>query len=144
MEAADHTSQDFPPEVDEMTLTKLTKIPSVLVRFQIPNHSSRFVFVFQLFLHFIMVLFWREFLSVAVVQVAPPRVAEAALQLECVSARTEARHTSRVTRLTSRITHHTSHITHHTSHVTHHQGCPSHTHRRRSLDKKPRSPYCAG
>jgi flavin reductase (DIM6/NTAB) family NADH-FMN oxidoreductase RutF len=46
MEAADHSSLDFPPEVDEMQITKLTKLPSVLV--------------------------------------APPRVAEAAMQLECV------------------------------------------------------------
>jgi flavin reductase (DIM6/NTAB) family NADH-FMN oxidoreductase RutF len=46
MEAADHSSLDFPPEVDEMHLTKLTKIPSVLV--------------------------------------LPPRVAEAAMHLECV------------------------------------------------------------
>ena len=46
MEAADHTSLDFPADIDEMQLTKLTKLPSVLV--------------------------------------APHRVAEAAMHLECV------------------------------------------------------------
>jgi flavin reductase (DIM6/NTAB) family NADH-FMN oxidoreductase RutF len=46
MEAADYCSLDFPPDVDEMALAKLTKLPSVLV--------------------------------------SPPRVAEAAMQLECV------------------------------------------------------------
>ena len=46
MEAADHCSLDFPPDVCEFDVTKLTKLA-----------SSR---------------------------VAPPRVAEAALQLECV------------------------------------------------------------
>ena len=46
MEAADHCSLDFPPDVDEMDIAKVTKLPSLLV--------------------------------------APFRVAEAALQLECV------------------------------------------------------------
>jgi flavin reductase (DIM6/NTAB) family NADH-FMN oxidoreductase RutF len=46
MEAADHTSLDFPPDVDEAQITKLTKLPSV--------------------------------------RVLPPRIAEAALQMECV------------------------------------------------------------
>ena len=46
MDAADHTSFDFPPHVDESEFTNLTKLPSTLV--------------------------------------APARIAEAALQLECV------------------------------------------------------------
>ncbi len=46
MEAADHCSLDFPPDVDEMEIAKITKLPSVCV--------------------------------------APFRVAEAALHLECV------------------------------------------------------------
>jgi flavin reductase (DIM6/NTAB) family NADH-FMN oxidoreductase RutF len=46
MHAADHTSFDFPPHIDESQLTNLTKLPSSLV--------------------------------------LPARIAEAAMQLECV------------------------------------------------------------
>ncbi len=54
-----HSSQDFPPDVDEMLLTKLTKIPSVLVAspttssvFLCLLHSCHFFRLFPVLLNF--------------------------------------------------------------------------------------------